>query len=198
MAFNIIVTLILMEYIRPFMSSSESYLAKFNEVFLLIIMYHLMCFSYLDQETKILVGFSFCLLEAVNILANLAMATYAALKMLLFDLRIRWAKRNLRKLSKLTALKNGLCQFVMKRKVKAQSYFDSSESASSAKSDSSESSSAQSDSEWEEIILNGDSGEESKQDELIHVKDSKADESEELEEEEFLPPCLFDFATDAL
>ena len=135
MAFNVIYALILMESIKPFGDPSLHKKAMLNEVFTFCLMYHFMCFtSFLPvMSTKILMGYSFCFLEGINILSNLWHITLKTCQLAIFRFKIYWARRGMQKRMKQEkhiSLKKSGKSHIMRRISKAELQDSESEESS--------------------------------------------------------------------
>jgi hypothetical protein len=96
-ALNIIVAVILMGSASPFETPFLTKLTLFNEAFTMVLLYHFMCFTQFVQDvpTRIKIGFSFCILEAVNIAVNLLIAFAAVVREAIYKWKLWIAKREM-------------------------------------------------------------------------------------------------------
>jgi hypothetical protein len=116
-ALNIVVACFLLGSCRIFGERSQTKLAIFNEAFIMVLLYHFMCFTPFvsDMPARIQIGFSFCILESLNLLVNLLIISGSVCKGLIFKFKI-W-----RAYKKLLTQKQGQNRLILKKS--ARSYF---------------------------------------------------------------------------
>ena len=90
-----LISLLIVEYVRPFSSPSQRRMELFNEVLLILLLYTMMCFTpwISDVETKYQTGYLSCLLVAFHFVFNISIMLVASLRTLVTQCKVKVAKK---------------------------------------------------------------------------------------------------------
>jgi hypothetical protein len=100
-AMSIIAAVILTGHVKPFEESGKHLFEQANEAFLMVLIYHFVCFTpFLDTRVKTYIGFSFIGLEAFNIAGSLLLVTKVQIQELIRKFKIYRAKQKQRHYTK--------------------------------------------------------------------------------------------------
>lgn len=88
--------------VEPFADKTTSFFQQFNEVFVAITNYHLMCFADFvkDERTRNIVGMSMIVCAGLNMLINMVYIMFGAIKDAWRKLRIKYFTWKLKRLLK--------------------------------------------------------------------------------------------------
>jgi len=92
--FTVFVQIIVLTCLVPFKSSSQVGRELVNEAIIMVVLYHLMCFSNFvpDLDTRFILGYSLIAFVVVWLLGNMGWITWKQLKSLKFKFVVCWAK----------------------------------------------------------------------------------------------------------
>lgn len=81
--------------IEPFLEKKDYMMEQLNEFFVVLLLYHMMCFNGLviEQKTRTVIGWTMIATMMINIGINFSVISYGSMKKAYFSLRLRYWKR---------------------------------------------------------------------------------------------------------